>query len=372
MFKRILLLCAALLFCLSCAACKEPEPAPPDSEDTDPSTAQTEGLPRYDFDLSPYIMLGDYKTITVKASEIAVTAEILDSKRKTDFQGKLTDRAIENGDTVIIDYEGRKDGVPFSGGTASGFALTIGSGQFIPGFESGLIGVFPGQTIDLNLRFPDNYSNDPEMAGEEVIFTVKVHYIATRDTEVGEITDHRVSVLTAYETVAAYEEAIKEQISESLLESAVWDAVENMATYTGKYPQYAYDFYYNDFVNYYTNRAAAQYGLSLEEFLTQQDATLDQFYGDAQIHATDSVKYELLLHALGKAEDIVVSDAEYDGLVQEMYERIGAANNFTSVEDMVQRIGAEALKNETLYMKLVKKLCGMAVIEDDHDEAANA
>ncbi|MDE6619187.1 MAG: FKBP-type peptidyl-prolyl cis-trans isomerase, partial [Lachnospiraceae bacterium] len=85
--------------------------------------------------------------------------------------GNITNRAVQDGDVVDIDFIGRKDGEAFEGGSASGFKLTVGSGQFIPGFEDGLVGVMPGETVDLNLTFPETYRQNAELAGKEVVFT---------------------------------------------------------------------------------------------------------------------------------------------------------------------------------------------------------
>jgi len=93
------------------------------------------------------------------------------------LKGYITDRAVENGDVVNLDYEGKKDGVAFEGGTAKGYDLEIGSGLFIPGFEEKLVGVMPGETVDLDLTFPEGY-DEPSLAGQPVVFTVTVNGIA--------------------------------------------------------------------------------------------------------------------------------------------------------------------------------------------------
>ena len=130
-----------------------------------------------------YVTLGDYSNLSVSVAPAAVDGEQWDELLLAVYQGGvtadnggITDRAVETGDTVLIDYEGKKDGVAFAGGTAKNANLTIGSHRFIDGFEDGLVGVMPGETVDLNLTFPEGYDN-AELDGQDVVFTVTVHCI---------------------------------------------------------------------------------------------------------------------------------------------------------------------------------------------------
>lgn len=125
-----------------------------------------------------YVTPGDYANISVSVAAPEVSQEQWDELTLAVYQsyGGITDRAVEEGDTVDIDYEGRLDGVPFANGTDTGALLTIGSDEFIDGFEDGLIGVMPGETVELELTFPENFRSE-EMAGKEVAFTVTVNCI---------------------------------------------------------------------------------------------------------------------------------------------------------------------------------------------------
>lgn len=140
-------------------------------------------VPLNQMKVEKYVTLGDYQNLSVTVDAAAVDdtelAALVNSvyvDNVTAENGGIVDRAVETGDTVIIDYEGKKDGVAFEGGTAQEASLTIGSGRFIDGFEDGLIGVKPGETVDLNLTFPESYGN-AELAGQPVVFTVTVHFI---------------------------------------------------------------------------------------------------------------------------------------------------------------------------------------------------
>ena len=142
-----------------------------------------------DYNADDYVTVCDYKNISISVpAKLEYTDEDIDIETKLCYFGYvaetegITDRPVELYDMVDINYEGKKDGVAFAGGTAQNYKLLIGSGQFIDGFEDGLIGVKPGETVDLNLKFPEAYGN-AELAGQEVVFTVTVNFIAQMQDE---------------------------------------------------------------------------------------------------------------------------------------------------------------------------------------------
>ena len=162
------------------------------------SGAGTESTALKDMDVDKYVTLGEYKGLAVTVDTVEVDEDEWDSLVNNVYYGNITaenggitDRAVETGDTVNIDYEGKKDGVAFDGGTAQGYDLTIGSGSFIDGFEDGLIGVMPGETVDLDLSFPEVYPNNPDLAGQPVVFTVTVNYI--QPAQDGQLDDEVIS-----------------------------------------------------------------------------------------------------------------------------------------------------------------------------------
>ncbi|MDL2301177.1 FKBP-type peptidyl-prolyl cis-trans isomerase, partial [Lachnospiraceae bacterium OttesenSCG-928-D06] len=146
-------------------------------------------VPLNEMDLEKYVTVGDYQNLSVTIDDTSVDQEEWDTlveqvymDNVTADNGGITDRAVEDGDTVDIAFEGKLDGVAFDGGTAETYRLTVGSHSFIEGFEEGLLGVMPGETLDLNLTFPDPYTN-ADLAGQEVVFTVTVHYIVPTDMQ---------------------------------------------------------------------------------------------------------------------------------------------------------------------------------------------
>lgn len=184
------------------------------------STATNEELK--EMKVENYVTLGDYSNLSISAPPVQVDPQQWDQllyavylSYVTEENGGVTQRAVETGDTVILDYTGKKDGVAFEGGTASGAELTIGSGQFIDGFEEGLVGVIPGETVDLNLSFPEEYRRNPDLAGAAVVFTVTVKYILP-DPE------HMEDAVVAAQELpeASTVEELRQYVYEYLLEAA--------------------------------------------------------------------------------------------------------------------------------------------------------
>lgn len=131
----------------------------------------------FNYDMSQYVTLSGIETeIDTKSEEYL---EYFHAKLRLMMVAERTEGKVQDGDIVNIDYVGKKDGVAFDGGTATGYDLTIGSNSFIEGFEEGLIGKDIGSTVDLNLKFPDDYKNSPELAGAAVVFTVRINSAKT-------------------------------------------------------------------------------------------------------------------------------------------------------------------------------------------------
>lgn len=137
-----------------------------------------------DIKAEKYVTLGEYKGLTVTAVKPDVPEELVEDYIKKNYLApkadkcSVTDRAVQNGDVVNIDFAGYRDGVAFEGGTSAGYDLTIGSGQFIAGFEEGLIGAKIGEQLSLDLSFPDYYPNNPDLEGQPVVFEVTINSIS--------------------------------------------------------------------------------------------------------------------------------------------------------------------------------------------------
>lgn len=285
-----------------------------------------------EFNPADYIeKLADYKGLEYTKQDVSVTDAEVDEKVKSFLEAypeKITDRAVKKGDNVNIDFEGKKDGVAFDGGTAKGFNLKIGSNSFIPGFEDGLIGKKPGETVDLNLKFPDDYKNSEELKGAKVVFTVKINYIVGETPT--ELTDELVKANTEFKTAAEYKADIrkkletiksaeeKENVQKELLEKVV------TASSIKSVPEVAENKYYGQIMDYWKN-VAAKYGMELKDLVQNQlKLTEEKFEEEVKKQAELSARILVVVRAIAEAEKINVSDEEYKTALNTYYENSGA------------------------------------------------
>lgn len=262
---------------------------------------------------------------------------------------EVTDRDdVREGDTVNIDYIGYMDGEAFSGGSAQGFDLTIGSGQFIDGFESGLVGAKTGTTVDVQATFPDPYKNNPDFAGKTATFTVTVNSIKIK--EASELTDELVAANTDYATVADYRAYIesslrtqKETYAENYKQAAVMNNLIEKTEFTG-IAQEDIDSYYESSHSYYNNLAQiyeTTYGYSFSMFISyffgcSSEEEYEQLLRD---QAEIEVKRTLILYYVIDKENITVTDEEYD----EALVRYASQYN-TTVEELTEQVEASRIK----------------------------
>ena len=281
-----------------------------------------------------YVTLGAYKGVEVVVEKIAASEEEIEayafqiySSQITADNGGIKDRAIELGDTANIDYVGKKEGVAFDGGTAQGYNLGIGSGSFIDGFEEGLVGVRPGETVDLNLTFPEGYQAE-DLAGQEVVFTVTVNYIVP--AEVSDMKDAVVAGFAneAYSNVAELNEYAATEIEannqaawETEGEYAVLNTIINNAAFTEIPEEYleeartSIEATLNMYASYYGMDAATfclyAYGMEMEAFLEAQ---------------SENYAKELLVYqAIANAENLNVSDKELKEKLKQYAEEAGVS-----------------------------------------------
>ena len=248
MKKKLVMMCMAGVVAISLCACGGKNKTE-DAANTNETTVQTqeaaEGAetqetevkvserPDYvaleDLETDDYVTLPDYASMTVQAEKPEVTDEAIEKyiNRNILTSYSVTDRAVAEGDAVTIDYVGKKDDVAFEGGTDEGYVLNIGSHTFIDGFEEGLIGVMPGETVDLNLTFPEDYVKE-ELAGADVVFTVTVQDIQ-ESTDYKNVTKEQLALMgieyTSKEDI--WEDAKKsvEENSQATYEANIQNAI---------------------------------------------------------------------------------------------------------------------------------------------------
>jgi len=302
--KRILALIIAVLMLVAVfAGCGSKEEA----------GEQAEGRVMFNLDLSKYYDLGEYKNIPVDTAsktfkgfyEDVIEADVENNKIAT----KVTEGKVKKGDTANIDYVGKKDGVAFDGGTANGYDLEIGSGSFIDGFEDGLIGVEIGDTVDLNLTFPKDYQA-ADLAGAEVVFTVKVNYV--KGDKVPEPKDFYKDI--GFKSLEEYEKDVTERAAKQYLLDAV-----KANSKIKDYPKTDRNKLYKD---YKANAEASlknNSGMTLEQYLTNNNMTEEQFKEDALKNQIEPMMDEMMmLYAIVDAEKIELNDETINKQLEKM------------------------------------------------------
>jgi len=325
-----------------------------------------------------YVTLGEYKGIAVSvAPKDEVTQEDIDNYIQSAVEGQtsyedVTGRAIQTGDTVNIDYVGKKDGVEFEGGSSAdgGYDLEIGSGSFIEGFEEGLIGANIGDTLDLNLTFPEDYST-ADLAGADVVFTVSVNSI--KEAVIPELSDELVPTLAAEcKTVDEYKEYVKnlleEQVQSSFDQTVQSTAFQNVfaASTVSEPPQ--------DMIDYYVEQTmlnadtyAGYYGLEREAFITEQlQMTMEDFEAQAQEMAIEASKQELVVRAIAKKEKLKVTTDEINTFATENMAMYG----YESAEAMIEEIGESEIEYYLLNTKVLEFLAENAVVTEEEQPDA--
>lgn len=331
-------------------------------ESTENTTQTTENALR-NLDVENYVTLGDYQNLTVQVDPIVIDEADRDyqimetySKYATLENSGITDRAVENGDTVNIDYVGKKDGVAFDRGSAEGAFLVIGSGSYIDGFEDGLIGVKPGETVDLNLTFPEGYSNS-ELAGQAVVFTVTVNYIVElRDETVAEMGLENVSTveqLQQYisdqmytEQEADYDKKVRNALMSALLEQCTYGELPETVLENNKA-------YILNVIN-----SAAAYGLDAETYTqTFFGMSADDYVNN---YGAELTKQDITLQAIANRENLNVEDEELQNSLKEYAQNAG----YSTVEEYLGDASIEEYRNYFMNEKVMDYLAEHATINN--------
>lgn len=295
------------------------------------------------------ITIEKYKGIEVqKIDPIEVTDAAIEQSINSTLQAKATevkDRAVEMGDIAVLDYVGKKDGVEFEGGAATDAPLTIGSGDFIDGFEEGVIGHKIGETFDLNLKFPENYPNSPDLAGKDVVFTVTVKGIK----DIPELTDEYVKELSKKSTtVEEFKKEVKadleksnEETAESQFEGVIWDELIKKCK-VDKYPE--------DKVKTMTDNINEQYGPMAQMYgLEDAEALLTQVYGlTVDELVKNSITQEFAVELIAEKEKLTVSKKEYKAGLKKYAEQFG----YEKPADLEKEIGKENIEKTLLQEKV--------------------
>ena len=331
-----------------------------DDEDAEPVFIENK-LSKGEYNLEEHIKLGKYKGIEVKVEKKEITEDDINLSIQfamRDSGAELTEvsgRQVKKGDTVNIDFEGTKDGEPFEGGAAEGFEIIIGSGAFVPGFEDQLVGANIGDDLDLDITFPENYYE--ELAGQDVIFKVKVNGIKEYD-----LNEDYVKNFTDYDSVEEYRTTVKDMLNEELEKSMI-EAKQNevyLKILEGSeiisIPQSLYDYHDEDLRVYYANFAQI-YGMDLTSLLMMSGMTEEDFDNEVKEYAETFSKRDLVVAAIIEAEDITLSDQEYE----EEAEVQALEYGYDSAQEYIDVQGEERLRESFLIKKAFEFISAEAI-----------
>ena len=319
-----------------------------------------------DLDIDKYVTLNDYKNMKVEVYKPQTQDQDIEQYIDSELlKGYIKDRAVADGDVANIDYEGKKDGVAFEGGTASGFDLEIGSGSFIPGFEEKLIGVMPGETVDLDLTFPEGY-REPSLAGQPVVFTVTVNGIA-ESISYADATDADLARLgLSYESKEALWDAAKAEVEKSAEEafeasktSAILNQILSESTIK-EIPEYLVEEQMQGFEIYMESMSQMYYGMNFEKYLQDvEQRSLEDFEAEIRPDCETTVKQYLISEALARAEKLDITDE----LVREYAAEDIAGYDGYTVDSYLEEVGYTTYRMFVLQEKLVERLNGIITVE---------
>ena len=302
----------------------------------------------------PEVKLGQYKGLKVEKTVIPVSdevvlGELVNLQERNARLVSVSDRAAQLEDTANIDFEGFADGVAFEGGKGEGFDLVLGSGQFIPGFEEQIVGHNIGDEFDVEVTFPEVYHSE-ELAGKPAVFKTKLNALSTK--EFPELDDEFAKDVSEFDTLEELKANIREVKGEEADKAAELDlenklvqqVVENMEA---NIPEGMYEARIDDMVNDFGNRLSQQ-GLSLDMYLQYTQMDMESMRKSFREQAEEQVKIRLALEAVVKAEDITVSDEEYE----EELMKAATTYNFP-ITELRKMIPVEEVKHDLSVQKAI-------------------
>lgn len=317
--------------------------------------------------VKPEVTLGEYKGIKFNKVEYNVKDEDVENeiKRLQESRSRLvdvTDRAVENGDTVVIDYSGSVDGVKFEGGTAEKQTLVIGSGSFIPGFEDQIIGMKIGEDKDLKVKFPEEYHAE-NLKGKDAVFAVKLHEIKKK--ELPEVNDEFIKDAAGAESVDAYKKEVRERLEKQNADRAereIEDAIVQKITDNAavEIPDAMIEAQIDRMVQEMDYRLSYQ-GLKLADYLKYIGQTMEDYRKNYREQAEKLVKSQLVIEKIIDTEKLEATDAEVDEKIEEMAKAQGKKAPELKKTAGVRQL--EYIKNEIVIKKLFDTLKKDNVIE---------
>lgn len=346
MKKKIAILIAAALFMCMLSACGK------------------DAAYLKEINASEYVTLGEYKGIELTVAKPEITDEVVDYYislyilEPRAVSTEVTDRTVvEEGDTVNIDFTGYRDGIPFENGSAQGSSLTIGSGRFIPGFEDGLIGTSVGDTVTLDLTFPDDYEPNPDMAGVDVSFEVTINGISIVD--IPELTDEIVQEtgiggcstpdelrdyfyeLFYNSEMDTYNQEVRKEIISNVTSKCIFKEP----------PEKMVDRFYDMLVE----------GLTMQALSYGQSFDAEAYKDELKENAILSAQQYIMFQAIADAEGLNMSEEEFNQEMEESVNEFG----YESVEEFKEQSDVEELREYLIAERVMDFLIENAVYPNE-------
>lgn len=334
-----------------------------------------------DVTVKPEVELGQYKGVEAVMPVVEITDEDVERELKSvqernSRQIMIEDRAVQEGDTANIDYEGFLDGVPFEGGKGADYDLKIGSNTFIPGFEEQLIGKNAGEEFDIDVTFPEDYGSE-ELKGKAVVFHIKLNEIKVR--ELPELDDEFAKDVSEFDTLDEYKASLREKLADNAQKRADGTFEDNVvqavsANATVDIPDAMIDREVEQMIQEQSQQMRYQ-GIELEQYLGYIGQTMDAFREQLRDAASRRILMSLVIEAVAKAENIEASEEEVEAEIERlagMYQMkaedlksrmLGDDDNFVK-ENVIRQKAVELLKAEAV------KIAPPAV--EESEEAAEA
>ena len=303
----------------------------------------------------PEVEVEGYKGLTATRKSAEVTEEEIDREIKNVQERNsrmvtVEDREAQDGDIAVIDFDGSVDGVPFEGGKAENYSLTLGAGQFIPGFEEQIIGHHTGEEFDISVKFPDDYQA-ADLAGKDSVFKIKLHEIKMK--ELPEVDDDFVKDVSEFDTLEAYRQDIKEKLAKTK-ETEAQDDVENqlidqlIEKMKADIPQAMFENRIDEDIREFAYRLQAQ-GLDIDTYMKYTGMDKDSIRQQFQPQAERQVKVRLVLEKIAGLEAIQPSEeeinAEYEKMAKNYEMDVDKVKSFISQEELVKDIAVEKAIN---------------------------
>ena len=315
--------------------------------------------------VKPEVELGEYKGLkaTKKSTKVTadeVKAELARMQEQNSTVSDVDDRAVKKNDIVVIDFEGFVDGKAFDGGKAEKYELTIGSNQFIPGFEDQIIGHKIGDKFDVNVKFPEDYQAD--LASKDAVFKIKLHGIKVK--EVPALDDEFANDVSEFDTLDELKKDIKKQLEKRKNDDAENELHNTLLEEVAKgikaeIPEAMIEKTIDDDVNEYSYRLQSQ-GLKLETYLKYTGMDMKGFREGFKERAETQVRLNLALEKIIEKENIEVTEED----IEAEYKKYADAYNM-DIDTIKKAVSAESLKPELASRKAIDLIVDSAVVTEE-------